>query len=508
MFDDLLAGVDRRFAADRARTLFTTTAGHSVTYGDAISTSGRFAALFTQIGIKPGDRIMVQAEKSVETLLVYMAALRSGAIYVPINPASTAAEIKYLVDDAAPSLVICQPESEDTIRTILAGVQDCQFITLGRNGDGSLMEAAARMPHHFEDYQPQPDDIAAILYTSGTTGRPKGAMLSRSNLTSNARTLKEAWAFTQNDRLLHALPIFHTHGLFVAFNITLCARSSIILLPKFDLDALIAGLPRSTVLMGVPTFYTRLLAEKRFTRELVAHMRLFVSGSAPLSAEVHREFRERVGHDILERYGMTETNMNTSNPYDGDRVPGSVGLPLPGVEIRISVDGAPVNERGRVGMIEVRGPNVFKGYWRAPEKTKSEFRDDGFFVTGDLGRIDSRGYVSIVGRQKDLIISGGFNVYPAEVEAEIDALPGIAEAAVVGVPHPDLGEAVVAVVRKADRRTEEPDILDALSQKLGRYKLPRKIVFVEELPRNTMGKVLKNELRQTLAGTFKTNTSM
>jgi malonyl-CoA/methylmalonyl-CoA synthetase len=350
------------------------------------------------------------------------------------------------------------------------------------------------------------DDLAAILYTSGTTGRSKGAMLTHRNLASNAETLRAAWRFTAADRLLHALPIFHTHGLFVATNVSLLAGGSMLFLPGLDLDAMIRLLPQATAMMGVPTYYTRLLARPDFTRELVGHMRLFVSGSAPLSAETHREFEERTGHRILERYGMTETNMITSNPYDGPRIPGSVGPPLPGVEVRIAEpsSGAPMPQ-GEIGVIEVKGPNVFKGYWRMPEKTEEEFRAGGFFITGDMGCVDEAGYVRIVGRAKDLVISGGLNVYPAEVEAAIEELPGVAECAVIGVPHPDFGEGVVAVVtaRAGEPAPDEAAIRAALRDTLASFKQPKLVFVVDALPRNAMGKVQKNVLRETYAGTFR-----
>jgi malonyl-CoA/methylmalonyl-CoA synthetase len=341
------------------------------------------------------------------------------------------------------------------------------------------------------------DDLAAILYTSGTTGRSKGAMLSHDNLASNSLTLVDYWRFTDKDVLIHALPIYHTHGLFVASNVTLFARASMIFLPKLDPELIIKLMPRSTVLMGVPTFYTRLLQSPNLTKETTSHMRLFISGSAPLLADTHREWSARTGHAVLERYGMTETNMNTSNPYDGERVPGAVGFPLPGVSARV-VD----PETGKqlaadeIGMIEVKGPNVFKGYWRMPEKTKSEFRDDGFFITGDLGKIDAKGYVHIVGRGKDLVISGGFNVYPKEIESEIDAIDGVVESAVIGLPHADFGEGVTAVVvPQKGAKLDEAAILHALDGRLAKFKMPKRVLFEDDLPRNTMGKVQKNVLR-------------
>ncbi|MEQ9690419.1 MAG: AMP-binding protein, partial [Bauldia litoralis] len=351
---------------------------------------------------------------------------------------------------------------------------------------------------------PGPDDLAAILYTSGTTGRSKGAMLSHENLTSNARTLVEAWRFTGDDVLIHALPVFHTHGLFVATNTILFAGASMIFQSRFDAGDVLAAMPRATCLMGVPTFYVRLLQQPGLTRDATAHMRLFVSGSAPLLADTHAAWRERTGHAILERYGMTETNMNTSNPYDGERIAGTVGPPLPGVALRVTdpETAAPLAD-GEIGMIEVRGPNVFSGYWRMPEKTLAEFRDDGYFITGDLGRIDAQGYVSIVGRGKDLVISGGFNVYPKEVETAIDELTGVVESAVIGLPHPDFGEAVTAVVvLQEGADLTEADICAPLAANLARYKQPKRVIFVDELPRNTMGKVQKNLLRDRLADLY------
>ncbi|MDX1576564.1 MAG: AMP-binding protein, partial [Kiloniellales bacterium] len=376
---------------------------------------------------------------------------------------------------------------------------------LGPEGAGSLAEAANGAEEPFADVPRGADDLAAILYTSGTTGRSKGAMLTHGNLTSNAEALVEAWRFTQDDVLLHALPIFHTHGLFVATNVTLLSGASMILLPGFDLDEILRLLPQATTMMGVPTFYTRLLSRPDFDRDLVAHMRLFVSGSAPLSAETHKAFEARTGHAILERYGMTETNMNTSNPYDGARRPGTVGFPLPGVEIRIADrDSGKALPPGEVGMIEVRGPNVFKGYWRMPDKTAAEFRDDGFFITGDLGMVDAEGYLSIVGRDKDLIISGGYNVYPAEVENALNALEGVADSAVIGAPHPDFGEAVTAVVVPGGGPPpSEQDIRAALSAELAKYKVPKRVIFVDELPRNKMGKTEKKVLRELYQDLYK-----
>ncbi|MDR6511031.1 malonyl-CoA/methylmalonyl-CoA synthetase [Novosphingobium capsulatum] len=475
----------------------------TITYGAALARCGQMAGLFRAAGVQPGDRLAVQVEKSPTALLTYLAAQAIGAVYLPLNTAYTAAEVRYFLADARPALFIHRPQDDAAMAALCAEIGVPARLTLGADEQGTLAAGLKDYAPDLAPYAASPGDLAAILYTSGTTGRSKGAMLTRANLASNAFTLKDYWRFSQSDVLLHALPIFHTHGLFVATNITIAAGSAMILCPRFDVAELIRLMPRASVLMGVPTFYSRLLAEPAFTRDLVAHMRLFVSGSAPLSAETHKEFSARTGHAILERYGMTETNMNTSNPYDGPRIPGSVGLPLPGVELRITdPETGAVLPLGAVGGIEVRGPNVFKGYWQMPEKTAEELRPDGFFITGDMGVIDPAGYVAIVGRAKDLIICGGFNVYPAEVEALIDAIPGIAESAVIGVPHPDMGEGVVAVVQARDAALDEAAVLGALQGQLARFKQPRRVVFVPELPRNTMGKIQKKALRETYATLF------
>ena len=479
--------------------------GGEITCADLLDLSGRLAAALVRLGVRPGDRVAAQVEKSAEALMLYLASLRAGAVYLPLNTAYTAGELRYFLGDAEPALFVCRPEASEAMAGLAAEVGVPNVETLGERDDGSLMDLARDTTTDGVDVPRATDDLAAILYTSGTTGRSKGAMLTHGNLASNAKTLAEAWRFTDRDRLLHALPIFHTHGLFVATNVALVSGAPLILLPRFDADEVVRLLPDATAMMGVPTFYTRLLARQDFTRDLVAHMRLFVSGSAPLSAETHREFQDRTGHAILERYGMTETNMITSNPYEGGpRVPGSVGPPLPGVEVRVAdAETGRSLPQGEVGMIEVRGPNVFQGYWRMPEKTKAEFRDDGFFVTGDLGRFDRRGYVAIVGRGKDLIISGGFNVYPAEVEGAVEALPGVAECAVVGVPHPDFGEGVLAVVvAKPGASLDERGMVAALAGELAKYKLPKRIFVADALPRNAMGKVQKNELRERYKATF------
>ncbi|WP_165222716.1 malonate--CoA ligase [Affinirhizobium pseudoryzae] len=475
-----------------------TKAGRIWSYGDMLSLSGRLANTLIALGVTPGDRVAVQVEKSPEALMLYLACVRAGAVYLPLNTAYTLTELDYFIGDAEPRLVVCSPKSREGLGPI-AAAHGARVETLDDQGGGSMIEAAAGASDVFSDIARGPDDLAAILYTSGTTGRSKGAMLTHDNLLSNALTLREYWRFTSADRLIHALPIFHTHGLFVASNVTLISGASMYFLPKFDADEALSLMASSTVMMGVPTFYVRLVQSPRLTREATVGMRLFISGSAPLLAETHRQFQAMTGKAILERYGMTETNMNTSNPYDGERIAGTVGFPLPGVSLRVTdpETGAAVAD-GETGMIEVKGPNVFKGYWRMPEKTAAEFRTDGFFITGDLGKVDERGYVHIVGRGKDLVISGGYNVYPKEVETEIDQIEGVEESAVIGVPHPDLGEGVTAVVvKKPEAAVDERAILMHLEPRLARYKQPKRILFQDELPRNTMGKVQKNILRQT-----------
>ncbi|MCK8779591.1 malonyl-CoA synthase [Rhizobium sp. NTR19] len=492
-----------RSAADPAATFVEDSKGRVWTYGEMLEESSRLAATLESLGVRPGDRVAVQVEKSVPALMLYLACVRAGAVYLPLNTAYTLNEIEYFVGDAEPSLVVCDPRNRAGIAEI-AAAKGASVETLDEAGEGSLIEQARTAPTDYEDVARGSDDLAAILYTSGTTGRSKGAMLSHDNLLSNALTLREFWRFTSSDRLIHSLPIFHTHGLFVATNVILMSGASMHFLPKFDPDEVIRLLGSSTVMMGVPTFYVRLLQHPGLTREAAANMRLFISGSAPLLAETHRAFFGKTGHAILERYGMTETNMNTSNPYEGDRIAGTVGFPLPGVDLRVT-DPASGNAlpQGETGMIEVKGPNVFKGYWRMPEKTQAEFRPDGFFITGDLGIIDDRGYVHIVGRGKDLVISGGYNIYPKEVETEIDQLDGVVESAVIGVAHPDFGEGVTAVVvRKPGATIKEQDILDGLSDRLARYKQPKRVIFVDELPRNTMGKVQKNVLRNSYADLY------
>ena len=500
---NLYARLQASFPKDRSRPFATLRDGRRISYSDVGQLSARYANALQAFGVRRGDRVAVQAPKSIDMLMLYLGCLRAGAIFLPLNTAYTAGELDYFMRDAEPALFVCGPAQLDAMWPLAEAAGVGRMASLGSRGDGTLAEAAGASAATFDTLAVADNDLAAILYTSGTTGRSKGAMLSHGNLASNCQSLRDYWRFSSDDTLLHALPIFHTHGLFVATNVTLAAGASMQFLPAFEIDDVIAALPQSTVMMGVPTFYIRLLKEPRFTRELVAHMRLFVSGSAPLSADIHREFSERVGHAILERYGMTETNMNTSNPYDGARIAGTVGLPLPGVSIRIAdpETGAVLPQR-EIGVIEIAGPNVFQGYWRMPEKTAAEFRD-GYFISGDLGLIDARGYVSIVGRAKDLIISGGYNVYPAEVENALDQLKQVRESAVIGAPHPDMGEGVVAVVVPADEGFADGDVLRAaLSDQLARFKQPRKFVFVAELPKNAMGKVQKAALRELLKNAF------
>jgi malonyl-CoA/methylmalonyl-CoA synthetase len=498
LFSRLFDGLD-----DPSRPAIEPVDGQHISYGELITRAGQMANVLVDRGVKPGDRIAAQTEKSVAGLVLYLAAVRAGAVYLPLNTAYTLNELEYFISDAEPSVVVCDPSKAEGIGVIAAKV-GAKVETLGPDGKGSVTDAAAKAPSEFATVPRADDDLAAILYTSGTTGRSKGAMLTHDNLASNSLSLVDYWRFTDKDVLIHALPIYHTHGLFVASNVTLFARASMIFLPKFDPELIIKLMARATVLMGVPTFYTRLLQSPALSKASTQHMRLFVSGSAPLLADTHREWFARTGHAVLERYGMTETNMNTSNPYDGERVPGAVGHPLPGVSVRVT-DPETGEERGReeIGVIEVKGPNVFKGYWRMPEKTKAEFRDDGFFITGDLGKIDAKGYVHILGRGKDLVISGGFNVYPKEIESEIDAMPGVIESAVIGVPHADFGEGVTAVV-VCDKgaKVDEASVLNGLDGRLAKFKMPKRVIVVDELPRNAMGKVQKNILRDTYSSLY------
>jgi len=485
------------------KVVLTTPEGRRLTYDDLFAMARRFAHLLAARDVAPGDRVAVQVEKSPEALALILGVAAAGAVVLPLNTAYTAGEVDFFVADATPRVLVASPARAGELEPV-ARRHGAMLETLGTESDGSLADALARADAAFTPVRRAGADLAAILYTSGTTGRAKGAMLSHDNLVANARTLVAAWRFTEHDVLIHALPIFHTHGLFVATNTLLLAGGTMLFLERFDAETVVRLMPQATAMMGVPTYYTRLLAHPDFDRALARGMRLFISGSAPLSAEVHKAFFERTGHAILERYGMSETGMNTSNPYDGERRPGTVGLPLPDVQLRIAdpETGAP-RPRGEVGVIEVKGPNVFTGYWGLEEKTAEAFRADGWFVTGDLARIDDDGYVHIVGRDKDLIISGGFNIYPAEVEAHLDALAGVAESAVIGVPHPDFGEGVTAVVAlEPGAKLSEDEVRQALAGELAKFKQPKRVFFVPTLPRNAMGKIQKVSLRETYRDTY------
>lgn len=460
-------------------------------YDDLETKSAAYAARFAGMGLAKGDRVIVQVEKSAECLFVYFACLRAGLVYLPLNTAYLRHEVEYFVGDAEPALVVCDP----TRHALFEQIATCPILTLDADGNGSVSEGLA--PAAFQTVACEAQDTAVILYTSGTTGQPKGAMITHGNLAANSQALYKAWGWTTGDVMLHALPIFHIHGLFVGTHLAIMNASPIILLPRFDPDEVIRLLPHATVYMGVPTNYTRLLAKPGLDKTACRHMRLFTSGSAPLLVQTFNEFSERTGHTIVERYGMTETGMNCSNPVDGRRKPGTVGPPLPGVEAKVvDSDGHQV-ATGETGDLRIRGDNVFKGYWRLPEKTALEFDADGYFKTGDQASMDAEGYVSIVGRSKDMIITGGLNVYPKEVELVIDQMDGVAESAVIGIPHADFGEAVTAVVVRSPGATiTEQDVMDGLKSTLANFKVAKRVHFVDELPRNTMGKVQKSLLRQ------------
>ena len=498
LFDALVAPLEMRRDAVLIRPDDSEVTGEQL-----FALSGQIANVLLDAGVEPGHRVAMQCEKSIEALALYLACLRVGSLFLPLNIAYMPAEMDYFVGDAEPTIVVSSIQAADQLAPICAN-HNATLFTLGENSDGTLMDAARVAGTDCLIAERGPEDLAVILYTSGTTGRSKGAMLSHKNLLSNAESLSEAWRFTSEDRLLHALPIFHAHGLFVAINVSLNVGASMIFLPKFDINVVMDKIGSATTMMGVPTFYTRMLADERCNSKNLSHVRLFVSGSAPLLAETHREFEAKTGQRILERYGMTETTMNSSNPYDGDRRAGTVGFPLPNIELRV-VDPETGDElpKGDIGSLEVRGPNVFQGYWRMPEKTAEDFRDDGFFITGDIAKFDEDGYITIIGRSKDLVISGGYNVYPKEVETEIDDLDGVNESAVIGVPHPDFGEAVLAVVVPTSGVHLVADqITLPLQKRLAKFKCPKKVVFINALPRNTMGKVQKNELRKAYENTF------
>lgn len=492
---DLLAS---RFPAEGEAPCLILPDGRRLSYAELESQSARYGALLAEAGLKPGDRVAAQVEKSAEALLLYLGCLRAGCVFLPLNPAYTRGEVAYFLDDARPGLFVCAPERLEEAQELAWACRLPRVHDLGARGEGSLAAAAAQMPARFATVERADGDLASIVYTSGTTGRSKGAMLTHRNLAANALVLHKYWGFRPGDVLLHMLPTFHVHGLFVATHCALLNGSPMLFEPKFDAARALRLMQAATVFMGVPTYYTRLLQERGLTREAVAHMRLFISGSAPLLPETFAEFRERTGQSILERYGMTEGGMFTSNPLEGERRGGTVGFPLPGTEVRVVDDSDRPLPAGEIGHIQVRGENVFAGYWRMPEKTREVFTPEGYFRTGDLGRFDADGYLAIIGRDKDLIITGGLNVYPKEIEEAIDALPGVAESAVIGLPHSDFGEAVTAVVvrGKASATTSGEAIIAELKGRLAGFKVPKAVLFVEELPRNAMGKVQKNLLRQ------------
>ena len=500
---NLYAVLAAGFPQDRQQVAIETPA-QTYSWNDIDAMSGRLASLLQSLELEPGARVAVQVEKSPMALMLYLATVRAGLVYLPLNTAYKAAEVEYFLTDAEPAVIVCDSRNLSWMTELANKTGTAHVHTLDEDGSGSLALAAGSADEVFETVQNQPDDLAAILYTSGTTGRSKGAMLTHGNLASNAEVLKSYWGWRADDVLLHMLPIFHVHGLFVASHGALLAGAKMIWLPKLDIEQALQYLPRSTVMMGVPTYYVRLLADSRFNREVCANMRLFISGSAPLLNETFEAFKERTGHTILERYGMSETIMLTSNPYDpalGERLGGTVGQPLPGVSVRVVDENDNEVPAGTIGNVQVKGPNVFLGYWRMPEKTREEFTADGWFRTGDVGLFGGDGvpenYLTIVGRSKDLIISGGYNVYPKEIELVIDALPGVNESAVIGVPHPDFGEAVVAVVvPKQGEVLDEAEMLSSLKGSLANFKVPKRIHFVPELVRNTMGKVQKNALRE------------
>jgi malonyl-CoA/methylmalonyl-CoA synthetase len=483
--------------------LLQTSSGRSYAYQDIDKESARLARFLTELGAQPGERISVQVTKSPTALSLYLACLRGGFIFHPLNPGYQPAELEYFLGNAAPAVVVCDSDKKDVIRTLSdqAGIE--HVFTLDADGTGSLIDASRKVSADPILIPRDAGDMAALLYSSGTTGVPKGIMLTHGNLLSNTESLLAAWEFSDQDRLLHALPMFHVHGLFVAIGCVLLSGASMRWLDAFNAQTVIECLPECTVMMGVPTYYTRLLGDASFTADIAGNVRVFISGSAPLLQETFVEFEERTGHRILERYGMTETNMNTSNPLRGERKPGTVGPPLPGVEVRVVDDAGGALPTDEIGNLQVRGANVFAGYWQMPDKTAEDFTDDGFFNTGDKGLIDEDGYVSIVGRAKDLVISGGLNVYPKEVELFIDDIDGVKESAVIGVPHADFGEAVVAVVvRTTDDSIDESDIVQLAKTSLANFKVPKRVVFVEGLPRNSMSKVQKNVLRDNYSDLF------
>lgn len=502
------AALRRAFPADLDAVAIRTADGTPASYRwrDLEESSARMANLIESLELPPGARIALQADKSVDALILYLAVLRAGKVFLPLNSAYQPGEIEYFMRDAQPSVLVSSGRHLERLGAIARETGVRHVFSLDEDRTGTLLEHAALQSARHTPTSLSEHDPAVILYTSGTTGRSKGAVLSHANIAANALTLRAYWGWRPEDVLLHALPIFHVHGLFVAAQGALLSGSSMLWFQRFDPAAVVARLADASVFMGVPTLYVRMLAESGLTREACRNMRLFTAGSAPLLPQTFQRWLERTGHAILERYGMSETLMITSNPClpaHGARRAGTVGFPLPGVELRIADERGGTSAGGEIGGIEVRGPSVFRGYWRAPELTREAFTQDGWFRTGDMGRIDEQGYLTIVGRSKDLIISGGYNVYPAEVESHLNELPGVAESAVIGVPHPDFGEAVVAVVAPRAGAALDPAALIAqLKSRIAGFKVPKRLFVVEELPRNVMGKVQKAALRERHKGLF------
>jgi malonyl-CoA/methylmalonyl-CoA synthetase len=500
---NLYVSFQKQFLQHADKVALATTTDITYTYSNLDRESARLAKYLTDLGIQSGDRISVQVEKSPEALCLYLACLRAGFVFHPLNTGYRENELEYYFSDVEPAAIICDCSAIDVMWRLANNINVTKVLTLNADGSGSLIEESRNTADEFGVVSRQHDDMAALLYSSGTTGVPKGIMLTHENLLVNAQSLIKYWGFTEQDVLFHTLPIFHVHGLFVALGCVFLSGASMRWTAAYDAKQTVNYLSQCTVMMGVPTYYTRLLALPDFTSDVTANIRLFISGSAPLLEETFIQFEERTGHRILERYGMTETNMNTSNPLQGERKPGTVGLPLPGVEVRIVNDDGEILPSGEIGNLQVRGKNVFKGYWKMPEKTEEDFTRDKFFNTGDKGRIDDDGYVAIVGRAKDMVITGGLNVYPKEIELVIDDIDGILESAVIGVPHSDFGEAVVAVIVSADEECpQEKMLISTLKEQLAGFKLPKRVVVLEELPRNTMGKVQKNILRDQFEGLF------
>ncbi len=493
--ENFFAALKSAYAGAPTRPFLSRPGGRRLSYGEMDALSAKMAGALSALGAQAGDRIVVQVEKSPENVALYLGAMRAGLVYVPLNTAYTPEEVSYFLSDAEPTVFVCAPQKENALASIAREQGVSYLLTLGQEGDGSLA-AAMKAPAPVEDIASRSkDNLAVILYTSGTTGRSKGAMLTHENLSSNAKTLNALWGFTSDDVLLHALPIFHIHGLFVALHTAMLSACEVLFLPNFDVAELRRQMPRASVMMGVPTFYSRLLAEQDFGKADCANMRLFISGSAPLTVETFNAFEARTGHRILERYGMSEAGMVASNPLDGERIAGTVGFALPQISVRIA------GEKDAPGEVEVKGPNVCVGYWKKPDKTEETFTEDGWFKTGDVGTLDSEGRLALVGREKDLIIAGGFNIYPIEIEQILDAVPGVSESAVIGVPHPDMGEGVVAIIVD-DGDAPDDDALNAALSSLAKFKRPRKFFRLDVLPRNTMGKVQKQALREQFKDAF------